>query len=198
MRVRFNVDFELSPRAKRVLRFMLPVLVMLVSAVVYAGVPNTFKDGDTLSAQPMNDNFASLDQRLTKLESANAKATDDGGYSVGATYCGSSASTTAGDMSGLSVTGTGYGKARTQCQVTCNSPSAHMCAADELVRSAQLGVTLSTQGWDSSGSATGNGNYECDGWTTNSASFLASIWNDSPPGPSIVDCSKLYPVLCCN
>jgi hypothetical protein len=68
MRVRFNVDFELSPRVKRVLRLGIPALVLLVGGVALAGVPHTFADGDPLSAQTMNDNFSSLDMRLSKLE----------------------------------------------------------------------------------------------------------------------------------
>jgi len=195
--MRIRVDFEISPRAKRALKIAAAGAVVLGGSVAIAGVPNTFKSGDSLSAQTMNDNFTSLDQRIAKLEALAAKETADGGYTVGA-YCGSSTSTTAGDMSGLSVTGTGYAKARSQCQLTCSSSSAHMCTAGELARTAALAIPMSSQGWASSGEATGNGNYECLGWTTASNTYDATIWNNVPIGPSIVDCSKLYPVLCCD
>lgn len=198
MRVQIHIDFEVPPRVKRAMKIAAPVLVLLVGGVVYANVPNTFKDGDALSAQTMNDNFTSLDTRLSKLETLSAKETADGGYALGAAYCGSSTATTAGDMSGLSVTGTGYAKARSQCQLTCASSSAHMCTSPELTRTAALGIPMSGQGWASSGEATGNGNYECLGWTSASSTYLATIWNNVPMGPSIVDCSKLYPILCCD
>ena len=44
-------------------------IVLATTAIVRASVPNVFKDGDTLSAQTMNDNFDALDQRIGKLES---------------------------------------------------------------------------------------------------------------------------------
>jgi hypothetical protein len=68
MRVRINFDFEISPRVKRVLKIGACAGIVLGASVAYATVPNTFMDGDVLSAQKMNDNFTSLDTRVTKLE----------------------------------------------------------------------------------------------------------------------------------
>jgi hypothetical protein len=68
MRVRINIDFEISPRVKRALKIGACAAIVLGASVAYAAVPNTFTDGDALSAQKMNDNFTSLDTRLTKLE----------------------------------------------------------------------------------------------------------------------------------
>lgn len=49
---------------------LLPAAMLITTAVVHADVPHAFKDGDTLSAQKLNDDFASLDGRLAALESA--------------------------------------------------------------------------------------------------------------------------------
>ncbi len=69
MKIKVTVDIELSPRAKRLLLVGLSMGVLVVGgAVAFANVPNTFKDGDTLSAATMNDNFAALDGRLTAVE----------------------------------------------------------------------------------------------------------------------------------
>jgi hypothetical protein len=66
--MRIRIDYEMSPRAKRLLKFGLPALVLLLGGVALANVPHTLNTGDTLSAQAMNDNFTSLDSRLSTLE----------------------------------------------------------------------------------------------------------------------------------
>lgn len=38
------------------------------AALVYAGVPHTFANGDTLQAADLNGNFSALDQRIAALE----------------------------------------------------------------------------------------------------------------------------------
>jgi hypothetical protein len=191
-----RIDFEISPRAKRALKVAAAGVIVLGGSVALANVPNTFKSGDALSAQSMNDNFTALDTRLAKLETLTAKASGDGGYSLGATFCGASSSTTKGDLSGLSVTGTTYVKARTQCQTTCAAPSAHLCAGDELTRSVQLGVAPTT-GWYSSSAGT-SGFAECLGWTNTSSAQFGPAWSGSGQSPQYASCDTLYPILCCN
>jgi hypothetical protein len=51
---------------------------------VYAEVPNSFKAGDTLSAQKLNDNFASLDSRASTLEQRPTSAFYAAGVGVSA------------------------------------------------------------------------------------------------------------------
>ncbi len=46
------------------------LVVTGAGAIVYASVPHTFANGDTLQAADLNGNFAALDQRITALESA--------------------------------------------------------------------------------------------------------------------------------
>lgn len=200
MRIRINVDFEMSPRVKRALMLSAPLAIVLAGSIAYAGVPTVFKDGDTLSAQALNDDFAAVDQRLAKLEAFSSKATADGGFSAGAVYCGATGNTVA-DLSSLAANGSGYGKARAQCQTTCSSPSAHMCSGDELTRTSQLGTTSMPSGWYTSGAASaisgGTNNYECMGWTNGTASYYGSAWG-STDVPSFAPCNTSYPVLCCN
>jgi hypothetical protein len=84
MRIRINIDHEISPRAKRVLKLAVPVCILLVGGVALAGVPHTFADGDALSAQAMNDIFSNLDTRLSKLEALVGTGTDGGTAVTGA------------------------------------------------------------------------------------------------------------------
>jgi hypothetical protein len=203
MRVHIDFDINSSPRVKRALIVGVPIAIVLASSIVYGGVPNTFKDGDVLSAQAMNDDFASLDTRIAKLEQLSSRMTRDGGYSVNAAFCGASTQTTAGDMSGLSVTGAGYAKAKTQCTQTCGSPSAHFCTADEIGRSNQLALTVPS-GWYDSDIYEVEGtkpNYECFGWTSKSGAALGAQWvNNQTYGsaPTDVTCDQLAPILCCD
>jgi hypothetical protein len=44
------------------------VIVVSAGALVRASVPNTFQNGDLLSAEGMNKNFEALDQRIAALE----------------------------------------------------------------------------------------------------------------------------------
>jgi hypothetical protein len=203
--MRIHIDFEISPRAKRALKVTAAAVIVLGGSAALAGVPNTFKSGDSLSAQTMNDNFTSLDTRLAKLEAFETKLTSDGGYAAGATYCGASANQTMGDMSGLTVTGTSRTKARTQCQTTCGSPSAHMCTGLELDRGAELGLTSSVpSGWYASGAAgpaTGGPDYECLGWSSALSTQSGPSWSGATGtygAPSFNSCNVLYPVLCCD
>jgi len=77
--MRVRIEFELSPRAKRVLHLAAPLGVLLLGGIALAGVPHTFNNGDPLSAQGMNDNFTNLDARLAKIEALSL----DGGVVFG-------------------------------------------------------------------------------------------------------------------
>lgn len=69
--MRFHVDIDLPvPRwARNAALILVPVAVVLATtAIVRANVPNVFATGDTLSAQKMNDDFSSLDTRVTTVE----------------------------------------------------------------------------------------------------------------------------------
>jgi hypothetical protein len=206
MRIRFDIDFGLSKRARAVTLGVFAALV-LASGVVLA-VPNVFKDGDTLSASATNQDFASVDSRLgaietriTKAEALQSTRTADGGFSLGAVYCGASVVTTPGTLSGLAVDGgASYPRARAQCQQTCASASAHMCISDELARSVQLGIATGS-GWFSAGSynhpynVANSDDFECSGWTAATGANYGDYWSGTP---STANCTSLHPILCCD
>jgi hypothetical protein len=196
MRVRINLDFDVPPRLKRALLVGVPAVILLVASIAWAAVPNVFKDGDPLSAQTMNDNFLSLDQRLAKLETLSNKQTAQGGFSLGASYCGSTGNT-AGNLGALAASGTGYSKMKAACAMTCSAPSAHMCTGDELTRSTALGIRAPT-GWFTAGTG-GPTNYECLGWSTLSSGYQGPVWEGGANQyPSANTCNTSYPVLCCD
>jgi len=61
---------------------LVPLLVLAGGAIAYADVPNTFKDGDTLSADKVNQNFQALVD-LTTDQSIAGKKTFTGSVGVG-------------------------------------------------------------------------------------------------------------------
>ena len=179
-----------------------PIVVLYLafgSGVVAA--PETFKAGDTLSASKINANFKDANDRLTILEkqiNANNK------YAANAVFCKATLGSTMGDMTGLGGA-KGYAGAKAACQTTCdNSPTAHMCTADEIVRSAVIGVTLK-QGWFAGGLYdTQGGAGDCQSFTSPGGSgnfwYVPPLPNPSntPEYASVGSCSNNYPVLCCD
>ncbi len=70
----YVIDLEIPARTKRrALMAGIPVAVLLGgAALVWAGVPNVFSAGQALSSAQINQNFSSLDARITALEGAPA------------------------------------------------------------------------------------------------------------------------------
>jgi hypothetical protein len=115
-------------------------------------------------------------------------------------YCGSTAST-AGKFSFSSSTG--YRAAALMCQQTCSSPAATMCLAADMVHSAQLGISLPSGVWYSSGvyvplTPTSPFVNDCNGWTEN----VGGTPYDGPSwvtgAPSAATCSTSQPIACCT
>ena len=107
-------------------------LLLMSGAGVALAVPTTFKDGDTLTAAALNQNFTNLESRVATLEMSNTRQTQSGKYSTGAVYCGETVNTP-GDLSSLSAVGAGYAKAKAVCEVVAGcSPTAHVCTLDEI------------------------------------------------------------------
>jgi hypothetical protein len=74
-------------RLGRQTRALVAVALILGCAVAQAqenGVPNTFEDGQPISAQEMNDNFDSLHERIKTLEASVASLLDTNSTSSGA------------------------------------------------------------------------------------------------------------------
>jgi hypothetical protein len=74
--MRVKIDFEVSPRWTRALRFGIPVAVFLAAGVAYAALPHTFTPGETLTSANLNASFQSLDGRVTQLEVPRVFAVD--------------------------------------------------------------------------------------------------------------------------
>jgi microcystin-dependent protein len=70
MKILIDVDLKI-PRWVRVGSLLIVTAGLVVTTtMVSADVPNTFKTGDLLTAQTLNDNFSSQDARLTALETS--------------------------------------------------------------------------------------------------------------------------------
>ena len=117
---------------------------------------------------------------------------DDAEISVGGLYCGSSSPVLPGSLGG-------YSGAKAICETRCGSPAAHMCSADEMVRSWQLDIDPG-YGWYASGlyaviNASGAIADDCVGWTVG-ASVNAG---PAPLGrqPSASGCEVAKAILCC-
>jgi hypothetical protein len=174
------------------------LLASAVSAIVYATVPNTFAPGDQLSASKLNANFMALDGRVTALEKFDIGAAriveTRGGkaWSLGAVYCGVTASTN-GQI------GSGYAGAKGLCETACTTTSAHMCTTDEIVRTAQMGVAAPA-GWYSAGLwSEGAGavvDNDCTAWTTSSSTVNGYWWSSTYT--TVQACNMTGPVLCCD
>jgi hypothetical protein len=184
---------------KRIVGFVLGSMV--VCGIVWATVPNTFNTGDALSASKVNDNFSALDTRVSALEApAKVVVTHSGKkWSLGAVYCAATANTT-----GLITNG--YAGAKTQCETTCSSPSAHMCTSEEMVRTLQMAIPSVPTGWFSSGTfgeqVVSPGGYyinDCTAWTNNSGTNDGTAYQSSGSvGISLSSCSASQPILCCD
>jgi hypothetical protein len=147
-------------------------------------VPNSFTEGDVVSAAQMNENFAHLVAGITSVEAAvsgpdvpcgmTEPIEDDiGGYAGGALLCADA----------------------------CGNPDAHICTTHELIRHASAGNTLPVEGWVATGVLSmwpANPSVDdCVGFNGNGGESTVGVtWRDDAPG--IRYCGgSLYPLHCC-
>ena len=187
MRIKVYV-IELSARGKR--NVVLGGALVIVAATALpadANVPNQFSTGDVLSASKMNADFADIDAwRGHPVVTHGGKQ-----WSLGAAYCGSTAATN-GQITG------GYAGAKSLCETACASPSAHMCTAEELVRTVQMGAATGA-GWYADGVSDSSGApaSDCNGWTSSATEVFGMNWAASHP--SVQACSySSYGAQCCD
>ncbi len=203
-----TLDLEISPRAKRTaLGLGITALIAGFGAVAYGNVKHTFKAGDPLSAQAVNDDFAGLDARLTALEgSARAVGTVNGkAYSVGATVfvkeTAAGGPNADGSYDGAQVGG--YGGAKAICEAATGSASAHMCVGDELIRSAASGAAAPAKyGWYAgayrSNDGTGTPIVDCNGYVSNISNNSGPVIGSAGWNPTSLPCNQPRPILCCD
>lgn len=193
MGIHIDVRIDLTPKQKKVIRAAV-VTGCVIGALgigIAVAAPHQWKSNDPLAAADLNG---------LNVVSYTSDAGTTTSYSVGATkYCGITPVTTTGAV--VYATVTGYPGAKKACEnvASCgNSPTAHMCTAEELVRSTQLGVPTAS-GWISSGIAGGT-IADCLGWTNGTISWSGAAWLNGASGPvsNSVSCNASSPILCCD
>jgi hypothetical protein len=201
----YVIDLEIPPRVKRWgLRIGIPAVVLGVGAVAFASNPN-FTTGEVLQASDLQTMSNAITALQASVTAGRFVVTINGAqYSVGATtYVG--VTTTGGPnangtYNGYQVggSGSGYVGAKAICQ-TLSGPTAHMCSADELLRSAQAGVPIAT-GWYSSATRstyTNSGQtWDCSGWDDQAGMDYGATWSGATP--DFAPCNSFSAVLCCD
>jgi hypothetical protein len=195
--MQINLTINVS---ERVVSFIRGVLrrrnVMIVTAVAVFGVavatatpievPNTFTGGTVISSGQVNANFAALAEQSVVY----TNPVTNGRYSLNAGFCGQTTALSTGNLGG-------YTGAKTQCETTCGTDTAHMCTSEEVIRYVSTGGTMpNEQLWI----ATGVGVEfltDCLGWTSSSdTSQGGTFW--TPDQPGLILCSASARVACCD
>jgi hypothetical protein len=175
-----TIDVQLTPRAKRAIAwFALPVAVfagsITVARATLSPAPSSWvQSGQPVVATDLANSLNQLDQRTPGV------------------YCGATTNSYTGNLNG-------YGNADSLCGGVAGCSSAHMCTAQELVRSAASGKTIPV-GWYSTGEehSDNTGTYvdDCDGWTNGTSSTTAGAQWDTHASAAV--CTSQNEVLCCN
>ncbi len=213
----YVIDFEFSLRTKRVLSWVgVPALALGVAAAAFGAVPHSLTAGNPIRAQELMDNFNDLD---TRVAAATERSHSGARISVKGIWCGESTATTTGRIEDLAAGVHGYEAARNICRSACgNSPTAHMCSAEEMVRSAQIGAVVGTNYyWVSAGvpipapgqptptRPTG----DCSGWRSSSSTEFGLVWFGAGqdacaagvpgPCPNFTNCGdSTVHIACCD
>jgi hypothetical protein len=182
---------------RRVLMLCGALVGVIALPVVIARAYSTawIQSGQPVSAAALSADLDEVQTRLAALEAFKTRATQDGGFSLGATFCGATGSTN-GQITN------GYAGAKGLCTAlsACGmSSTAHMCTTEDLSRSMQLGITLAT-GWYSAFveivDHNGLGYSDCGAWTNSTPTAGGSYWGGSYATLDL--CNNSHPVLCCN
>ena len=188
---------------KRLLVVIVAGTISFAGALVYAAV-EPFGTDETLTATKLNGNFADLNTRLATLE-AKAGPVNVGGklYSRDATYKDSTAATKGAFASAKA---TGYAAAKELCENKL-TPTAHMCTAEEVLRSQQLAVPLPKEHWYSAGVFSYDSpqrETDCAGWTVDTSGAeipVGPTLGPGGPGPAAPfkgGCDFARPIMRCD
>jgi hypothetical protein len=168
------------------------LVVALLVPVAARALPTllTFTNGTVADANQVNADFALLNTVLvnggSQISFGKTKTSQN---QIGSASFG-----------GSTDYALGYPDVKRRCETSVGSPTAHVCAADEIVRLAQIGaISTTTQpGWIATGLPTGSAGTttgDCVGWTSTSSSASGTLWGQ---GPSVEPCSNSHPLLCCD
>lgn len=167
--------------------------------------------GGTLSSSKLLALVDEIDGRLGRVE---VRVNGSNRISGTGVYCGATAPTV-GDLSDLSgFKGYAGGKAACEAVPECkSSKTAHVCSGEEIVRSAQISMTMPA-GWFATGfggravasSGTTDRTVEstdCQGFKsgvcgTGTVTWTGSAWDPTGPAPKTGYCGEKRPVLCCD
>lgn len=193
MGIHIDVRIDLTPKQKKIIRAAVVTgcVIGALGVGLAVAAPHQWKSSDPLAAADLNG---------LNVVSYTSDAGTTTSYSVGATkFCGITPVTTTGAV--VYATVTGYPGTKRACEnvASCgNSSTAHMCTAEELVRSTQLGVPTAS-GWISSGTSANSGS-DCLGWTNGTINWAGAAWTISAVGPvpNTVSCNDMNPILCCD
>ncbi len=159
---------------------------VLTPLVIYAAnitKPHNFTAGNPAVATEVNSNFDTLYNKI-----------NDNTKYLG-TYCGSTAATTTGSISG-------YVAAKNLCVTACSSANAHMCSGHEISVTLQQGIAMPATGlWISSYVATGTGAnvMDCNGWQNGTATYSALFYDGvTNSRPNVATCDTMMRVACCQ
>ena len=115
-------------------------------------------------------------------------------YSLEASYCGQTA-----PMTGNAG---GYAGAKTLCEATCGTPTAHLCTATEVVRFQTTGGTMPPeQVWLSSGTSSLSPDVtqrfsDCHGFNQAAGDLRGTTWLGERPDSQL--CINSLPLACCD
>jgi hypothetical protein len=161
------------------------------------------QDGAVNSAKLAPSVMADLDAIRGRLGALEDRQRPGGlAYSPHAVWKGSGPATNGRILVTTSqgVNLTGYRAAKYICEQTLGSPTAHMCTSEEAARSAQLGLVPPDGGWIATGTATGDGKRDCQGFTNGTSSAGGVVWIDGTYGTGAWDwpCQTLFKIQCCD
>jgi hypothetical protein len=185
--------------------------LLVLSAVGYAFSWAPFSlsmptAGTPVSASSFQTNYTAIQNKVTELQNAIRAYTNPGtgqAYSLNTAYCNLTAAVTGAVADGAL---TGIAATKSLCQKACsNSPTAHMCNAQELQRWFATGGMLpgnaaNIAGWYSSGLWTYDGAHvitDCSSWTNNTNTVTGPVAYTSDPAHGDF-CNKSFPIVCCD
>ncbi len=166
-----------------------------------------------LRADPSNANEVDMPGNLQLAGNrllATAVRVDGGAVemSLNALYCGVSAPTN-GQLASIY----GFATAKALCESACGKAYAHMCDVTEMLRSAQMGISMNApdggyaEAWVNSGISTlqtvagqPTETNDCGGWTSANSSIGGAMWQLGPGGnyADLQSCNSLLPIACCE
>jgi hypothetical protein len=182
--------------------------VLAIGAGAWAFNPFDLTDpvaGTPVGANMFKMNNQAIKDKVNELQTVIAKPiytnpSTKKQYSLQATYCGSTASTTG--LVNDPPSAKGIASTKSLCEKACsNSPSAHMCTVAEVQRYIATGGSFTANAsWYSAGLWTYDGGKvvnDCVSWTSADVAIEGPVSYPSDPAHGEA-CNASHPILCCD